>query len=68
MLSMLSSLVAKAQVDGANLYLLRNSFGSECNEYTESINNRCDCGHFWLTEIEIRKYVTTVAYYLKKSK
>jgi hypothetical protein len=58
-----STIVAKADFNGAPHYLLRNSWSEACHYYSEDIAARCDRGHIWLTEGEVRKYVTSVAYY-----
>lgn len=58
-----STIVAKAEIDGSPHYLLRNSWSEACHFYSEDIAGRCDRGHIWLTEPEIRRYVTSVAYY-----
>lgn len=58
-----STIVAKADINGEPHYLLRNSWSEACHYYSDAISSRCDRGHIWLTEAEIRKYVTSVAYY-----
>lgn len=58
-----STIVAKAEFNGEPRYLLRNSWSDACHYYSDEISVRCDRGHIWLTEAEIRKYVTSVAYY-----
>lgn len=56
------TIVAKAEWNGARHYLLRNSWGASCRHYAPQIEARCDRGHIWLTEDEVRRYVTSVAY------
>jgi hypothetical protein len=58
-----STIVAKARIEGETHYLLRNSWSEACHYYSKDISRRCDRGHIWLTENEVRKYVTSVAYY-----
>jgi hypothetical protein len=60
-----STIVARAKFGAQNFYLLRNTWGDRCNHYSDSIGGRCDRGHVWLSEEEVRKYVTSVAYYSK---
>jgi len=57
-----STIVARAQLQGEQYYLLRNSWGDSCGIYANRIALRCDRGHIWLSEDEIRKYVSSVAY------
>jgi hypothetical protein len=57
-----SVIVARADIQGKRYYLLRNSWGSNCGIYADEIESRCDRGHIWLSEKEIRNYVTSVAY------
>lgn len=56
-----SSIVARVETGGAKHFLLRNSWGARCDFYAPDIAARCDRGHIWLTEDEVRRYVTTVA-------
>lgn len=58
-----STIVARADMSGTRYYLLRNVWGPNCGEYAQQVANRCDRGHIWLTEAEVRRYVTSVAYY-----
>ena len=57
-----SVIVARAEIEGVKQYLLRNSWGSACSLYADSVAIRCDRGHIWLTEAEVRKYVTSAVY------
>lgn len=59
----ISSIVAKSTTSGGNQYLLRNTWGSDCRNYAPAIESRCDRGHIWVTEDEIRSHFTSVAYY-----
>lgn len=58
-----SAIVARAEINGVDHYLLRNSWGNKCDEYARDIQARCDRGHIWITEAEVAKYVTSVAYF-----
>ena len=58
-----SLILARAEANNGTFYLLRNSWGDDCRIYSDNIAVRCDRGHIWLTAGEVRKYVTSVAYF-----
>lgn len=60
-----STIVAKRLQGGERQYLLRNSWGPNCQYYSDGIYERCDRGHIWLTEAEVRSHSTSAAYYRK---
>ena len=61
-----SLIAARADVGGETRYLLRNSWGGRCDYYASPIRERCDRGHIWLTEKEIREAVTSVAHFARE--
>lgn len=52
-----SSIVARTLVNGQCQYLLRNSWGESCNGYRDQFKSRCQNGHIWVTEAELRQSV-----------
>lgn len=60
--SHVSVVVAKAEIQGVLHYLVRNSWGPSCQNYSAEIAGRCDRGHLWITESEMRRYITSVSY------
>lgn len=57
-----SSIVAMKIEGDKKQFLLRNSWGNRCEIYSPDIELRCKRGHIWLTEDEVKSYVTSVSY------
>ena len=55
-----SSIVGRRCVNGNNQFLIRNSFGSDCETYR--IKENCDAGNYWVSEETLLEMSTFINY------
>ena len=57
-----SSIVARKKIGGKCMYLVRNSFGSDCSDYRRKFAKRCENGHVWVEPRDLGASAHTVTW------